>query len=164
MYLLKIAFPSHPTTHLLNWWGEFLYSSCSYQCSYSSTPSARVRYPFGKQKGEKGKETFGKQPSVNIRVVTKWYAKVPPTISPEMSYRCPCYLFYVLLYFLTMGIVREQYSKCHSRHFFIYAHANSSEWGLIGHFARSAFRRTPSGRLICRGFLVKMQHKQHFFI
>jgi hypothetical protein len=45
-----------------------------------------------------------------------------------------------------------------------YAHANSSEWGLIGHFARSAFRRTPSGRLICRGFLVKMQHKQHFFI
>ena len=27
-----------------------------------------------------------------------------------------------------------------------YAHANSSEWGLIGHFARSAFRRTPSGR------------------
>ena len=44
-----------------------------------------------------------------------------------------------------------------------YAHANSSEWGLIGHFARSAFRRTPSGRLTCRGFLVKMQHKQHFF-
>ena len=23
MYLLKIAFPSHPTTHLLNWRGEF---------------------------------------------------------------------------------------------------------------------------------------------
>ena len=31
--------------------------------------------------------------------------------------------------------------------FLFYAHANSSEWGLIGHFARSAFRRTPSGRL-----------------
>ena len=53
----------------------------------------RKRYPFGKQKGEKGKETFGKQPSVNIRVVTKWYAKVPPanfchrkpTDVPEMS-------------------------------------------------------------------------------
>ena len=89
MYLLKIAFPSHPTTHSLNWWGEFLYSSCSYQCSYSSTPSARVRYPFGKQKGEKGKETFGKQPSVNIRVVTKWYAKVPQTISPQKAHRCP---------------------------------------------------------------------------
>ena len=33
--------------------------------------------------------TFGKQPSVNIRVVTKWYAKVPPTISPQMSQRSP---------------------------------------------------------------------------
>ena len=28
-----------------------------------------------------------------------------------------------------------------------YAHARSSEWGLFGHIARSAFRRTPSGRL-----------------
>ena len=45
-----------------------------------------------------------------------------------------------------MGIVREQYSKCHSRHFFIYARVSSSEWELFGHIARSAFRRTPSGR------------------
>ena len=104
-------------------------------------PSARVRYPFGKQKGEKGKETFGKQPSVNIRVVTKWYAKVPPTISPQKVHRCPIDVLDLF-----------------------YAHANSSEWGLIGHFARSAFRRTPSGSLTCWGFLVKMQHKQHFFI
>ena len=27
-----------------------------------------------------------------------------------------------------------------------YARAYSSEWGLFGHIARSAFRRTPSGR------------------
>ena len=86
---------------------RFLYchSSCSYQCSYSSAPSARVRYPFGKQKGEKGKETFGKQPSVNIRVVTKWYAKVPPanfchrkpTKVPQMSYsgRLTCRGFFI---------------------------------------------------------------------
>jgi hypothetical protein len=29
------------------------------------------------------------------------------------------FLFYVLRFFLTMGIVRAQYSKCHPRHFFI---------------------------------------------
>ena len=29
-----------------------------------------------------------------------------------------------------------------------YAHANSLEWGLFGHFARSAFRRTPSGHVV----------------
>ena len=27
-----------------------------------------------------------------------------------------------------------------------YARVSSSEWGLFGHIARSAFRRTPSGR------------------
>ena len=27
-----------------------------------------------------------------------------------------------------------------------YARISSSEWGLFGHIARSAFRRTPSGR------------------
>ena len=67
-----------------------------------------------------------------------------------LAHRCAFYLFYVLLYFLTMGIVREQYSKCHSRHFFIYACADSSEWGLFGRCARSAFRRTPSGRVAQR--------------
>ena len=29
------------------------------------------------------------------------------------------FLFYVLRFSLTMGIVRAQYSKCHPRHFFI---------------------------------------------
>ena len=30
--------------------------------------------------------------------------------------------------------------------FLFYARVSSSEWGLFGHIARSAFRRTPSGR------------------
>ena len=76
----------------------------------------------------------------------------------QRAHRSPCYLFYVLLYFLTMGIVREQYSKCHSRHFFIYACADSSEWGLFGRCARSAFRRTPSGRLICKTLFLYQRY------
>ena len=70
---------------------------------------ALLRQGFGipseNRKVKKGKETFGKQPSVNIRVVTKWYAKVPPanfchrkpTKVPQMSYsgRLTCRGFFI---------------------------------------------------------------------
>ena len=69
-------------------------------------------------------------------------SQIAATESPQISHRCPCYQFYVLLYFLTMGIVREQYSKCHSGHFFIYACADSSEWGLFS-LSRSAWSPRP---------------------
>ena len=76
----------------------------------------------------------------------------------QLAHRYAWYLFYVLLYFLTMGIVREQYSKCHSRHFFIYACADSSKWGLFGRCARSAFRRTPSGRETCKTLFLYQRY------
>ena len=63
-----------------------------------------------------------------------------------------------MLYFLTMGIVREQYSKCHSRHFFIYACADSSKWGLFGRYTRSAFRRTPSGPETCKSLFLYQRY------
>ena len=75
------------------------------------------------------------------------------TESPQMSQRCLCYLFYVLLYFLTMGIVREQYSKCHSRHFFIYACAVSSEWGLFS-LSRSAWSPRPPSLFEAKSLLA----------
>lgn len=75
----------------------------------------RQRYPFGKQKAEKGQETFDKQPSVNIRVVTKWYAKVPPA------------------------------NFCHRKPI-------------------EVLEMSYGARESCGGLLVKMQHKQHFFI
>ena len=65
--------------------GEFLYSySCSYQCSYSSVPSARVRYPFGKQKDE------------NV--------KLKATESPPKSHRCAIVVAYlpVTCYMITV--------------------------------------------------------------
>ena len=40
------------------------------------------------------------------------------TESPYMSQRCARFQFYVLCYFLTMGIVRAQYSECVPSHSF----------------------------------------------
>ena len=67
-----------------------------------------------------------------------------------MSARCACELFYVLLNSLTMGIVRSQYSKCHSRHFFIYACADSSKWGLFS-LSRSAWSPRPPSLFLAAG-------------
>ena len=118
---------------------SFLYSSCSYQCSYSSTPSARVRYPFGKWKGEKGKETFGKQPSVNIRVVTEWYAKVPPanfchrrpTDILQMSHRSPMVFPKPASRFpYTKGILRVYKRKVQSNMLLSFAKYFSQNWHI----------------------------------
>ena len=48
--------------------------------------------------------------------------------------------------------------KCLGWHFFIYACADSSKWGLSKHCARSAFYRTPTDPEIC-GELVGLSLK-----
>ena len=39
-----------------------------------------------------------------------------------------------------------------------YACADSSKWGLFGRCARSAFRRTPSGRLTCKSLFLYQRY------
>ena len=43
-------------------------------------------------------------------------------------------------------ITTDKAQLAHRCAFLFYARVSSSEWELFGHIARSAFRRTPSGR------------------
>ena len=58
-----------------------------------------------------------------------------------------------------MGIVRKQYPKCHSRHFFIYASARSLEWGLFGHCARSAFQALEMNPMTMQNWIEALDNQ-----
>ena len=60
---------------------------------------------------------FGAKPLPRRRFLQPYY-RGAFTESPQISHRCACDLFYVLLNFLTMRIVRAQYSECVPSHSF----------------------------------------------